>query len=44
MAEDLDSTIRENARRPAEAHEDSGGMKQHRLKDQTRPRESDLLK
>ena len=34
MADDLDNTIRENAQGPAEAHGDSGGMKQHSLKDQ----------
>ncbi len=34
MADDLESTIRENAQGPAEAHGDSGGMKQHRLPDQ----------
>ena len=34
MAEDLESTIRENAQGPAEAHGDSGGMKQHSLPDQ----------
>ena len=34
MADDLDNTIRENAQRPAEAHGDSGGMKQHSLPDQ----------
>lgn len=30
----LDDTIRENAKGPAEAHGDSGGVKQHSLKDQ----------
>jgi len=34
MADDLDNTIRENAEGPAEAHGDSGGMKQHSLPDQ----------
>ncbi len=34
MADDLDNTIRENAQGPAEAHGDSGGVKQHSLKDQ----------
>ena len=34
MAEDLDSTIRENAAGPAEARGDSGSIRQHRLKDQ----------
>ena len=34
MAEDLDSTIRQNAEGPAEAHGDSGGMKQHGLSEQ----------
>ena len=34
MAEDLENTIRENAQGPAEAHGDSGGMKQHGLNDQ----------
>ncbi|MGW8258481.1 MAG: hypothetical protein ACWGMZ_13425 [Thermoguttaceae bacterium] len=34
MAEALDNTIRENANGPAEAHGDSGGMKQHPLPDQ----------
>ncbi len=32
--EPLDQSIRENAQGPAEAHGDSGGMKQHPLKDQ----------
>ena len=44
MADQLENTIRENAQGPAEAHGDSGGMRQHRLKDQTRSRESDSLK
>lgn len=30
----LDQTIRDNAQGPAEAHGDSGGVKQHPLKDQ----------
>lgn len=30
----LDEIIRENAQGPAEAHGDSGGVKQHSLKDQ----------
>lgn len=30
----LDDTIRENAKGPAEAHGDAGGVKQHSLKDQ----------
>ena len=34
MAEDLADAIRENAQGPAEAHGDSGGMKQHSLPDQ----------
>jgi len=34
MAEELEQTIRENAQGPAEAHGDSGGMKQHNLRDQ----------
>ncbi len=34
MSESLDETIRENAQGPAEAHGDSGGMKQHNLRDQ----------
>jgi len=29
MPDDLENTIRENAEGPAEAHGDSGGMKQH---------------
>ena len=33
-AEPLDKSIRENAQGPAEAHGDSGGVKQHPLKDQ----------
>ena len=34
MAEELEQTIRDNAQGPAEAHGDSGGMKQHSLRDQ----------
>ena len=34
MAEDLADAIRTNAEGPAEAHGDSGGMKQHSLTDQ----------
>lgn len=34
MPDDLDQTIRENAQGPAEAHGDSGGVKQHSLQDQ----------
>lgn len=35
MPEDtLEQSIRENAQGPAEAHGDSGGVKQHPLKDQ----------
>ena len=34
MADDFDQTIRENAQGPAEAHGDSGGIKQHSLPDQ----------
>jgi len=34
MADDLADTIRTNAEGPAEAHGDSGGMKQHSLPDQ----------
>jgi len=34
MSDDLENTIRENAQGPAEAHGDSGGMKQHNLRDQ----------
>lgn len=35
MPEDtLEQAIRENAQGPAEAHGDSGGVKQHSLKDQ----------
>ena len=30
----LDDAIRDNAQGPAEAHGDSGGVKQHSLKDQ----------
>ena len=33
-AEPLDQSIRENAQGPAEAHGDSGGMKQHSLPEQ----------
>lgn len=33
-ASNLDDAIRENAQGPAEAHGDSGGVKQHSLKDQ----------
>jgi hypothetical protein len=32
--DDLETAICENAERPAEAHGDSGGMKQHPLPDQ----------
>ena len=32
--EPLDQSIRENAQGPAEAHGDSGGMKQHSLPEQ----------
>lgn len=32
--ESLDQSIRDNAQGPAEAHGDSGGVKQHSLKDQ----------
>lgn len=32
--ESLEQSIRDNAAGPAEAHGDSGGMKQHSLKDQ----------
>lgn len=32
--ESLDQSIRENAQGPAEAHGDSGGMKQHPIPDQ----------
>lgn len=32
--EPLDQSIRENAQGPAEAHGDSGGMKQHPIPDQ----------
>ena len=32
--EPLDDTIRENAKGPAEAHGDAGGVKQHSLRDQ----------
>ena len=31
MTDNLEDTIRENAEGPAEAHGDSGGMKQHDL-------------
>lgn len=34
MADDLEHTIRDNAQGPAQAHGDSGGMRQHSLKDQ----------
>ena len=34
MADDLDQAIHDNAEGPAEAHGDSGGMKQHSLPDQ----------
>ena len=34
MPEDLEDTIRENAQGPSEARDDSGGMKQHNLRDQ----------
>ena len=34
MADELADAIRENAAGPAEAHGDSGGMKQHPLVDQ----------
>ena len=34
MAEDLDSTIRENAAGPKRASGDSGSVEQHSLKDQ----------
>ena len=34
MAGDLEEAIRTNADGPAEAHGDSGGMKQHSLPDQ----------
>ena len=34
MADDLDSTIRENAQGPAKASGDSGSMEQHSLPDQ----------
>ncbi len=34
MADDLEDAIRENAAGPAEAHGDSGGVKQHSLPDQ----------
>ena len=34
MADDLEEAIRTNAEGPAEAHGDSGGMKQHPLQDQ----------
>jgi len=32
--ESIEQSIRDNASGPAEAHGDSGGMKQHSLKDQ----------
>ena len=34
MADDLQDAIRTNAEGPAEAHGDSGGVKQHSLPDQ----------
>ncbi len=34
MADDLSDAIKQNAEGPAEAHGDSGGMKQHSLRDQ----------
>jgi len=34
MAEELEQAIRDSAQGPAEAHGDSGGMKQHKLRDQ----------
>jgi len=34
VADDLDQTIRENAQGPAEARDDSGGIRQHGLRDQ----------
>ncbi len=34
MAEDLESTIRQNAEGPAKASGDSGSMEQHKLSDQ----------
>ncbi len=34
MAEDLDDTIRENAKGPAKASGDAGSVEQHSLKDQ----------
>ena len=34
MADDLEQAIRDNAEGPAEARGDSGGMKQHGLRDQ----------
>lgn len=34
MADDLDSTIRENAQGPAKASGDAGSMEQHSLADQ----------
>ena len=34
MADELDSTIRENAQGPAEARGDSGSVREHGLKDQ----------
>ena len=34
MAEELEQAIRDNAQGPAEAHGDSGGMKQHKPRDQ----------
>ena len=34
MADDLDTTIRENARGPAKASGDSGSVEQHKLSEQ----------
>ena len=34
MADDLDTTIRDNAQGPSEASGDAGSMKQHSLRDQ----------
>jgi hypothetical protein len=34
MPDDLEQAIRDNAKGPAEAHGDSGGMKQHGLAEQ----------
>ena len=36
MADDLKDTIKQNAEGPAEARGDSGSVRQHGLKDQTR--------